>query len=60
MPTTRTCLRLLLLTGARRDDWAEAAKAELQDGCLVLPAKRYKGKGKRIHAFLFAPWRRNK
>jgi integrase len=44
MPTTRICLRLLLLTGARRDDWAEAATAELQDGCFVLPAERYKGK----------------
>jgi len=47
MPTTRICLRLLLLTGARRDDWAEASKSELQDGCLVVPAQRYKGK--RIH-----------
>src|SRR5215831_1116966 len=36
MPTTRICLRLLLLTGARRDDWAEAPKSELQEGCLVV------------------------
>ena len=53
MPTTRICLRLLLLTGARRDDWAEAAKSELQDGCLVLPAERYKGK--RIHRIPLCP-----
>ncbi len=53
MPTTRICVRLLLLTGARRDDWAEAAKSELQDGCLVLPAERYKGK--RIHRIPLCP-----
>jgi integrase len=47
MPTTRICLRLLLLTGARRDDWAEASKSELLGGCLVVPAERYKGK--RVH-----------
>jgi integrase len=53
MPTTRICLRLLLLTGARRDEWAEAPKSELQDGCLVLPAERYKGK--RIHRIPLCP-----
>ena len=53
MPTTRICLRLLLLTGARRDDWAEAEKSELKDGCLVLPAERYKGK--RIHRIPLCP-----
>jgi integrase len=53
MPTTRICLRLLLLTGARRDDWAEAAKAELQEGCLVVPAERYKGK--RVHRIPLCP-----
>jgi integrase len=53
MPTTRICLRLLLLTGSRRDDWAEASKFELQDGCLVVPAERYKGK--RIHRIPLAP-----
>jgi integrase len=47
MPTTRICLRLLLLTGARREDWAEAPKSELKDGCLVVAAARYKSK--RIH-----------
>ena len=53
MATTRICLRLLLLTGARRDDWAEAAKCEVQDGCLVVPAERYKGK--RIHRIPLCP-----
>lgn len=53
MPTTRICLRLLLLTGARRDDWAEAPTSELQDGCLVVPAERYKGK--RIHRIPLCP-----
>jgi integrase len=53
MPTTSICLRLLLLTGARRDEWAEAAKSELQDGCLVLPAERYKGK--RVHRISLGP-----
>lgn len=53
MPTTRICLRLLLLTGARRDDWAEASKFELQDGCLVVPAERYKTK--RIHRVPLGP-----
>ena len=53
MPTTRICLRLLLLTGARRDDWAEAPKSELQEGCLVLPAERYKGK--RVHRIPLCP-----
>ena len=53
MPTTRICLRLLLLTGARRDDWAEAPKSELQEGCLVVPAERYKGK--RIHRIPLCP-----
>ena len=53
MPTTRICLRLLLLTGARRDEWAEAPKSELQDDCLVLPAERYKGK--RIHRIPLCP-----
>jgi integrase len=53
LPTTRICLRLLLLTGARRDDWAEASRSELQDGCLVIPAERYKGK--RIHRIPLGP-----
>jgi integrase len=53
MPTTRICLRLLLLTGARRDDWAEASTSELQDGCLVVPTERYKGK--RIHRIPLCP-----
>lgn len=47
MPTTRICLRLLLLTGARREVWAEAPKSELHDGCLVVPAERFKSK--RVH-----------
>lgn len=42
MPTTRICLRLLLLTGSRREDWAEAPKSELRDGCLVVAAERFK------------------
>lgn len=53
MPTTRICLRLLLLTGARREDWAEAPKAELQDGCLVVAAERFKSK--RIHRIPLCP-----
>jgi integrase len=47
MPTTRICLRLLLLTGSRREDWAEAPKTELSEGCLLVAAERYKGK--RLH-----------
>ena len=43
MPTTRICLRLLLLTGARRDDWAEAPTSELQDGCLVRARRTVQG-----------------
>jgi integrase len=42
MPTTCICLRLLLLTGGRREDWAEAPKSELNDGCLIVAAVRYK------------------
>ena len=53
MPTTRICLRLLLLTGARREDWAEAPKSELRDGCLVVAAERYKSK--RIHRIPICP-----
>jgi integrase len=44
MPTTRICLRLLLLTGSRRENLAEAPKSELRDGCLVAAAERYKTK----------------
>ena len=53
MPTTRICLRLLLLTGARRDDWAEAPKSELRDGCLVIAAERFKAN--RIHRIPLCP-----
>ena len=53
MPTTRICLRLLLLTGARREDWAEAPKSELRDGCLVVAAERYKSN--RIHRIPLCP-----
>ena len=53
MPTTRICLRLLLLTGARREDWAEAPKTELRDGCLFVAAERYKTK--KIHRIPLCP-----
>lgn len=53
MPTTRICLRLLLLTGGRREDWAEAPKSELRDGCLVVAAERYKTK--KIHRIPLCP-----
>lgn len=53
MPTTRICLRLLLLTGGRREDWAEAPKSELVDGCLVVAAERYKTK--KIHRIPLCP-----
>lgn len=53
MPSTRICLRLLLLTGGRREDWAEAPKSELQDGCLVVAAERYKTK--KIHRIPICP-----
>ncbi len=53
MPTTRICLRLLLLTGSRREDWAEAPKSELRDGCLVVAAERYKSN--RIHRIPLCP-----
>lgn len=53
MPTTRICLRLLLLTGSRREDWAGAPKSELRDGCLVVAAERYKTK--KIHRIPLCP-----
>ncbi len=53
MPTTRICLRLLLLTGGRREDWAEAPKSELRDGCLVVAAERYKTN--KIHRIPLCP-----
>ena len=41
-PTFCACIRLLLLTGARRSEVAEISDSELRDGLWIIPAERSK------------------